>query len=635
MFEVTLKIGVTILFVIWVAANPSTATASEEENENTGVDKKDLSDTNIAFDLPDLTATVETTTGTYQLEAYKSVNNDQIIRDVSTGQTTAFDKVTQLLWVSVGQPTFVKTSLPSEPNVDRFFHATSFGFVTYVQMLTPPHRSILSATAQRKYRVNVTDSQIVNFVLSKFQCSIVMRNEVGDKYLMTGDVFDFRHFPLRMNFEAPPRSIERKLFHDMVHNATDLDFMCNMASTGKLAKTNTLTITAQQQQLIGMEEKLFGQSSANSSSNVYVTRDQMTELSSEMYTSLNIVEDYQMSEGQFSDAFVEGMINQIATEQFKQVPIDTVLASLSKYGFDIGQDIKPDVIKRDMGSIMTIEKKDDKSRIILDEKNYNKIEQSSSASGKAGAKVPFVSASVEWANKNSKSSITETALLNDQLRELNTMSQKETQWDIEGDRVVPKSMNVARLARIKLGKTLSFSRIRVQTFSAPFDRKFAIHTYRAAASAAFLDKLSSRVSTLEADLRKKEINFTSKIENLEADFQDRDYNISTYIEILSNLTDMQLQVLNKSLVRVQSLASTTDRYLWQLWYQAVRRCQICFWESQGSKKQCSGNRHSCSSWSGNFNGGYNIAGDWNQPFHDNTDNARGGCTYRWKINCMN
>ena len=68
-----------------------------------------------------------------------------------------------------------------------------------------------------------------------------------------------------------------------------------------------------------------------------------------MYSTLNIVEDYQMSESQFSDAFVEGMINQIATEQFKQVPIDTVLASLSNYGFDVGQDFKPDVIKRTFG----------------------------------------------------------------------------------------------------------------------------------------------------------------------------------------------------------------------------------------------------------------------------------------------
>ena len=64
---------------------------------------RDLADTNIAFDLPDLTVTMETNTGTHQLEAYKSVNNDKIIRDKAT------DQVSQLVWVSVGRPTFVKT----------------------------------------------------------------------------------------------------------------------------------------------------------------------------------------------------------------------------------------------------------------------------------------------------------------------------------------------------------------------------------------------------------------------------------------------------------------------------------------------------------------------------------------------
>ena len=189
---------------------------------------------------------------------------------------------------------------------------------------------------------------------------------------------DTRHgaviIPLRMDFLAKPASIERKLFENLLKDESDLRFVCTMASQGKLVKTNSLTITSQQQQLIGIEEKLFGSAATGESKNdVYVTRDQMAELSSEMYTDLNIMEDYQMSEGQFSEAFIEGMINQIANESFKQVPIDTALASMSKYGLEFYEDLKPDVIKRDMGSIMTIEKKDENSRIILDEKKYEDL----------------------------------------------------------------------------------------------------------------------------------------------------------------------------------------------------------------------------------------------------------------------
>ena len=375
--------------------------ATTNDNDSSGTVDNDLSGTNIAFDLPDLTATVETTSGLFQLEAYKSINNDPIIRDVTSGQASA--RTSQLFWVSVGQPAFIKTPDRRDPNITRLFHQSTTGYNTYIQMLTSTHRSVLASTARTKYRVEVTENQIVNLILSKFECFLVMFDDVGNKYLLKGKVSDFRHFPLRMNFYAPPRSTERKLFHEMLEDPSDLEFMCNFASTGKLAKTNTLTISAQQQQLLGLREKLFGQASSNGPSDVYVTRDQMTDLASEMYSTLNIVEDYQIPEIQFSEAFVDGMINQIASSQFKQVPIDEVLASLSKFGFDIGEDLQPDVIKRDLGSILTIEKRDEKSRIILNESNYKNFEESRTGSG--GGKVGGffgVSASAKWANGNSQ-----------------------------------------------------------------------------------------------------------------------------------------------------------------------------------------------------------------------------------------
>ena len=121
----------------------------------------DLSGSNIAFDLPDLTAIVETTGGLFQLEAYKSTGNDQIIRDVATGQSAALAKISQLFWVSVGQPDFVKTPNPRDPDVNKIFHNSTSGFNTYIQMLTPTHRRMLAGTAQTKYHVEVNDSQIV------------------------------------------------------------------------------------------------------------------------------------------------------------------------------------------------------------------------------------------------------------------------------------------------------------------------------------------------------------------------------------------------------------------------------------------------------------------------------------------
>ena len=63
----------------------------------------------------------------------------------------------------------------------------------------------------------------------------------------------------------------------------------------------------------------------------------------------------------------------VSSIQFTQLPIDEVLGSLSKYSFDIDADLRPDVIKRDFGSILKVEKKDNKSRIVLDEQAYEQV----------------------------------------------------------------------------------------------------------------------------------------------------------------------------------------------------------------------------------------------------------------------
>lgn len=173
------------------------------------------------------------------------------------------------------------------------------------------------------------------------------------------------------------------------------------------------------------------------------------------------------------------------------------MASVSKYGFDIGADIQPDVIKKDIGSILKIEKTGSKSRIVLDEERYREYSKSRSNSGGFGVSVFGCGLSANWARSNAQSSISKDRSRSDQLRELNEETKNEAQWEIEGDRVIPKSLNVARLTRSKISKTLTFNRIRMQSFEAPFHRTFSLYTLTSSASASFLDQLSSRVEQLE------------------------------------------------------------------------------------------------------------------------------------------
>lgn len=441
----------------------------------------DASAVDIAFDLPDITVSFQIATGTAQLEAFKYVNNDKFQQD-TTGTITS-----KLRWVSIGLPNLCKTR--DQVNAtEKLFDFSDIGFSTSIDMMTLEQQKVLASAARQKYQIEISDDQIVNMILLKFQCTFTLHDEAGSKYLLLGRVSNFRQFPLRMDFDAPRKSVERMVFFKFITDAggqPDLHFDCHIeAGGGNVIKTNTLTITSDQQEQLGFEEKLFGAAGGDESNNAYVTRNQMSELSHEMYSALNIVEDYEIPETQFSEAFVNGLISQLASSSFAPVPIDTVLASLSKYGFDINADLKPDVIKRDLGSILKVEKKDDKSRIVFDTSKSSTTEDSAGGSAGVGGGFGGFTASVNAAYEWSKKRASEDKSLSDQLHELNTYSQNDVKYEIEGNRVVPKSLNVARITRSKLKKTLTFSRIRIQKSQTSFERTFKLYTKNSRAFAA-------------------------------------------------------------------------------------------------------------------------------------------------------
>lgn len=200
--------------------------------------------------------------------------------------------------------------------------------------------------------------------------------------------------------------------------------------------------------------------------------------------------------------FKEFLSFQLAVKQFEPVSIDSVLASLSKYGFDIGADIQPDVIKRSAGSILKVDQWNNKSRIIIDEEKLRELDESSSSSRSRGFSFLMFSRAVSWAKSNSKSSRSYSRSLSDQLKELNTASRDESEWMEEGRRIVPKTLNVARLSRGNLSKRLAFERIRIKTFSAPFQRFFTLYTLRTTILDSALDQLTLRIDGLEKTAKK-------------------------------------------------------------------------------------------------------------------------------------
>jgi hypothetical protein len=96
----------------------------------------------------------------------------------------------------------------------------------------------------------------------------------------------------------------------------DLALECVIASQGRMARVNTLTMTANQIAQMDLTDRVFGDADS-----CYVSREQFFSISSNVYNSLNIVEDYEMSEYEFSEMFIDDFIKQTSSTTLAHVII--------------------------------------------------------------------------------------------------------------------------------------------------------------------------------------------------------------------------------------------------------------------------------------------------------------------------
>lgn len=227
--------------------------------------------------------------------------------------------------------------------------------------------------------------------------------------------------------------------------------------------------------------------------NTYVTRNQMTLLSKEMYTQLNIVEDYQIPDSEFSEAFITALVADAMTDAFGHVPFDAALRDLSSYGLKFDADLQADRITNELSSIMSVEQKGDKSRIMLANDKAVAFQssrsgnswnsQSNQGSGSAfwglvgGSGGSSTASGSGWSLAYVLEGSTKT--LDEQLKEINSMKHSDITFKVEGTRIVPKSLFVARVQQSSVSRALTLNRVRIQTSDVLFQRSLSLYTTRA------------------------------------------------------------------------------------------------------------------------------------------------------------
>jgi hypothetical protein len=116
-----------------------------------------------SFSEPDLTVDFQQDGETIQLKAFKSHENDLIIKEKN------IQSYGRLKWYSIGSPLLVKL----KSNDSEFiFQFNRRGFYARIEMLTISHKQLLIAEVKRVYNITIGLNQIDDLILSSFTCEI-------------------------------------------------------------------------------------------------------------------------------------------------------------------------------------------------------------------------------------------------------------------------------------------------------------------------------------------------------------------------------------------------------------------------------------------------------------------------------
>lgn len=401
----------------------------------------------IFFNNSDLRTSYELDDSQLQLEAFKSRFNDELFEKKET------DFHTKLRWVSIGNPVFIKTT---QNNISRLFHESLDGFYTFIRVLSNLERELLADKAKEIYKLNISKEQILNLPLITFQCFLNIPNYIAKNKVFIGKVHRFNQNPLRLDFSAAKDTQERLIFEELLLKSNenlDLNLDCKVQAKVKTQKTKELIISGQELNHLQFKNKLFGKAKEAS-----LTLNHLAVFASELYSFLNIIEEYEMPEFQFSDLFAEELLKKFTTG-LSHVPFFEAVSLFPRHS----EDLKFGEIKSMFEQLIEI-KRNEKQQDYL-ELNIEKIEvlKSHPIMRDLILKNIFLIANVSLS-------------LAEQLKDLNKRTRDVIQWKLQGTKISPKSLFVAKFKRSSFSETIKFNKIKRVVFESEFEKHFRLYT---------------------------------------------------------------------------------------------------------------------------------------------------------------
>lgn len=213
-------------------------------------------------------------------------------------------------------------------------------------------------------------------------------------------------------------------------------------------KSIPLVITLAQLQKLNIVKKVFG-----SSSSALMTRQQLLSLAGEVYRSLKIMNEYQVPEYEFSEEFIQKVLK----EEFSLVSLDIAIKTVSKYAISPKVSLKLDQLKRNASTLLKVDKTGNFSLIKIGKLNKD-------------LEVLFGSKSARIVTDYEADWIEANRTIDAQVYDLNYWVRQSVEWQLEGNKLVPKSLAVAKLDKSAFLKPLNFSTLAKKSLKATYSK---------------------------------------------------------------------------------------------------------------------------------------------------------------------
>ena len=406
---------------------------------------------NLMIETIDITVEYQENNRAYHIEAFRSTNNDKII------ETNKTDQYGRLEWHSIGSPLLsnISSSKNSSLSFANLFEITPSGFSVFIEFLNDAQKRAIIEKIKSKYGIDVNTSQIYQLKFSEITCLIDIVCETNEEewIKLRGSTKIFTKFPLEVKFKDQDKS-KLTCLHQYLVEHQHIDLECTASRNSKNVKKNYFSISADQINSNEITDKLFGDGDEK-----LVSREQLANLANEIYTSFHVYAEYEIPKDEFSSKFIEGLIKQ-TNAAFKPVPFKEAISSLSKYSM---KDLEPNQIKSAFEKALKVKTEGSKKHIVVDKESANSQSQKNNTSlgtsVETDLKVASLKMSCNFAKGRENSWANSNKSLDNQLKELNDHTRDQIEWKFDGNRIIPKSLKLAKIVKSTFKNGLKFEKI--------------------------------------------------------------------------------------------------------------------------------------------------------------------------------